>query len=53
VKAFEGGGGRKLIANNLNAIRKALEGAGITLIFDPNGRAVGVSGTISTDLSKP
>ena len=41
VKEFEKGH-RKPIANNLNAIRAALENAGIKLLFGPKGDATGV-----------
>jgi DNA-binding transcriptional regulator YiaG len=42
VKDFENGH-RKPIANNLNAIRTALEKGGIKLLFDPKGDALGVA----------
>ena len=42
VKDFENGN-RKPIANNLNAIRAALEKGGIKLLFDPKGDALGVA----------
>ena len=42
VKDFENGT-RKPIANNLQAIQRAIEGAGMKLIFGPNGDAVGVA----------
>jgi transcriptional regulator with XRE-family HTH domain len=41
IKDFEGGS-RTPILNNLSAIRQALEGAGIELIFDPEGKPKGV-----------
>jgi transcriptional regulator with XRE-family HTH domain len=50
VKDFENGS-RKPIANNLNAIRRAIEEAGITLLFDPNGQATGVSSAKIANLS--
>lgn len=51
VKDFENGS-RKPIANNLNAIRRALEEAGITLLFSAEGQATGVSAANSADVSK-
>lgn len=42
VKDFENGN-RKPIANNLNAIRAALENGGVKLLFDPKGDALGVA----------
>ena len=42
VKDFENGS-RKPIANNLSAIRRAIEEAGITFLFDPTGHPTGVS----------
>jgi ribosome-binding protein aMBF1 (putative translation factor) len=44
VKDFENGN-RTPIANNLSAIRVALESAGIKLLFGPNGKATGVGTT--------
>jgi transcriptional regulator with XRE-family HTH domain len=41
VKDFENGN-RTPIANNLNAIRRALESEGIEMIFGPDGRASGI-----------
>lgn len=41
VKDFENGN-RTPIANNLQAIQRALEAGGVKLIFDPSGRALGV-----------
>ena len=41
VKAFESGE-RTPIPNNLAAIRRAIEEAGIGLIFDPDGVARGI-----------
>jgi ribosome-binding protein aMBF1 (putative translation factor) len=34
---------RTPIANNLSAIRRALEEAGVTLLFAPDGKATGVT----------
>lgn len=42
IKDFESGN-RKPIANNLDAIRRALEEAGIEPTFDQKGRAVGIA----------
>jgi transcriptional regulator with XRE-family HTH domain len=42
VKDFENGS-RTPIANNLNAIRKALEEGGIQLVFSPDGQPVGIA----------
>lgn len=41
VKDFENHN-RKPIANNLNAIREALEKAGVELLFGPNGEPIGM-----------
>jgi len=41
VKDFENGS-RKPIANNLNALRGALEGGGIRFDNDPGGQSVGI-----------
>jgi transcriptional regulator with XRE-family HTH domain len=41
VKDFENGN-RTPIANNLAAIQKALEAGGIQLVFDSEGRPVGI-----------
>ena len=41
VKDFENGS-RKPIANNLNALRSAIEKAGIQLIFSQDGKPKGV-----------
>ena len=41
-------GRRTPIANNLEAIRKALETSGITLVNDQNGKAKGIEWTDST-----
>jgi DNA-binding transcriptional regulator YiaG len=43
VKDFESGS-RKPIANNLNALRTALEAGGVHLTFDPEGRPKGIEG---------
>jgi len=43
VKDFENGS-RKPIANNLNALRTALEAAGVHLTFDPEGKPKGIEG---------
>jgi predicted transcriptional regulator len=42
IKDFENGS-RTPIANNLNAIRRALEAGGIRLVFSSDGRAIGIS----------
>lgn len=42
VKDFEAGS-RTPIANNLSALRRALEFAGIRLLFAADGRATGIS----------
>lgn len=42
VKDFERGA-RKPIGNNLDAMRKAIETAGVGLIFGEGGRAVGIT----------
>jgi transcriptional regulator with XRE-family HTH domain len=42
VQAFEKGG-RAPIANNIAAMRRALEDAGIRLIFDRTGMAAGIA----------
>jgi ribosome-binding protein aMBF1 (putative translation factor) len=42
VRDFEKGR-RTPIANNLGAMQAALEKAGITLVFDENGRARGIT----------
>jgi ribosome-binding protein aMBF1 (putative translation factor) len=42
LKDFENGN-RTPIANNLNAIQKALEAAGIELVFGADGAPVGIS----------
>ena len=42
VKDFENGN-RTPIANNLTAIRNAIEAAGVLLVFDPQGKPMGVS----------
>jgi transcriptional regulator with XRE-family HTH domain len=42
VKDFENGK-RTPIANNLQAIRRAIEDAGVKLIFGPKGEGVGVT----------
>lgn len=41
VKDFESGS-RKPIANNLNALRSAIEAAGIQLVFDSGGNPTGI-----------
>ena len=40
-------GRRNPITNNLEAIRKALETSGITLVSDPNGKPKGIEWTDS------
>jgi len=42
VKSFEGGT-RVPIANNLSAIQRAIEEAGVTLVFDDAGEATGIA----------
>ena len=42
VKSFEGGA-RIPIANNLSAIQRALEEAGVTMVFDDAGKASGIA----------
>lgn len=42
VKDFERGA-RKPIGNNLDAIRRAVEAAGVGLVFGSGGRAVGIA----------
>jgi predicted transcriptional regulator len=42
VKSFEGGA-RIPIANNLSAIRRAFEEAGVTMVFDDAGKASGIA----------
>jgi hypothetical protein len=41
VRDFETGR-RTPIANNLDAMRRAIEAAGVRLVFDRNGKAAGV-----------
>ena len=41
VKSFEGGT-RIPIANNLSAIQRALEDAGVAMVFDDAGKASGI-----------
>jgi ribosome-binding protein aMBF1 (putative translation factor) len=41
LKDFENGK-RETIPNNLDAIRRALESQGIEMLFDPDGKAVGI-----------
>jgi DNA-binding transcriptional regulator YiaG len=41
VKDFENGH-RTPIANNLNALQRAIEAAGMSLIFDVEGGAIGI-----------
>jgi transcriptional regulator with XRE-family HTH domain len=41
IKDFENGN-RTPIANNLAAIRQALEAAGVELVFDPKGKPKGL-----------
>ena len=41
VKDFENGS-RRPISNNLGAMQKALEIAGVALVFDPGGRPKGI-----------
>ena len=45
VKDFENDK-HKPIANNLNAIQKAIEAAGIMLLFGPKGEPIGISKTV-------
>lgn len=42
VKDFEGGR-RKPIGNNLDAIKRAIEAAGVRLLFDDDGRPAGIA----------
>jgi len=42
IKDFENGS-RTPIANNLGAIQRALEDAGVELVFDPKGKPKGVN----------
>lgn len=42
VKDYENGN-RRPIANNLGAIQRALEGAGVELVFDSGGQPKGIS----------
>jgi len=41
VKSFEGGV-RTPIANNLSAMQRALESAGVEMIFGEGGKAIGI-----------
>jgi ribosome-binding protein aMBF1 (putative translation factor) len=42
VKDFENGN-RKPIANNLLAIQRAIEAEGVELVFDPQGKPIGIT----------
>jgi predicted transcriptional regulator len=42
VKSFEGGA-RNPIANNLSAMQRALEAAGVEMVFGEGGKATGIS----------
>jgi transcriptional regulator with XRE-family HTH domain len=48
VRAFESGQ-RAPIKNNLAALQRAVEGAGIRLVFDTDGKATG----IASDAARP
>jgi hypothetical protein len=51
VRDFEKGE-RTPIPNNLAAIRRAIEGAGVALLFSENGEAAGIAGGDFADKKK-
>jgi len=51
VRDFEAG--RRIpIANNLTAIRRALEAGGIELLFNPDGGALGIAAQLGREVVK-
>jgi ribosome-binding protein aMBF1 (putative translation factor) len=50
VKDFENGT-RTPIANNLGAIQRALEGGGVELLFDGDGRSLGIKGPVTASIT--
>ncbi len=50
IKDFEKSEGRKTTANNRAALRRAIEEAGIGLVFDNEGTATGITSQVSQSL---